>query len=121
MVLMRALVKASSVRMRTWWPSSERALPPSAWMAIDVERRGHLLARGRDGVHLAGVGHLRHLVRQGEQAVGLAAHRADDDDDAVARALRRDGPARDVAYALDRADRRATELLDDEGHGEASL
>ena len=30
---MRARAKALSVRMRTWWPSSETAFPPSAWMA----------------------------------------------------------------------------------------
>ena len=31
--LMRARAKALSVTTFTWWPSSERALPPSAWMA----------------------------------------------------------------------------------------
>ena len=30
---MRARAKALSVRMRTWCPSSETALPPSAWIA----------------------------------------------------------------------------------------
>ena len=35
-VLMRAFVNASSVRTFTWWPRSERALPPSASIAIDM-------------------------------------------------------------------------------------
>src|SRR5579859_4381488 len=34
--LMRALVCASSVRIFTWWPSNDRARPPSAWMAMAV-------------------------------------------------------------------------------------
>ena len=38
--------------------------------------------------------------------------------DAMAGALRGDRAPRDVADAVDGADRRAAELLDDEGHGE---
>jgi hypothetical protein len=56
-------------------------------------------------------------MRQAEEAVRLAAHRADDDDDAVPGALRGEGSPGDVADAVDGADRRTAELLDDEGHG----
>ena len=33
---MRARANALSVRMRTWWPSSETACPPSAWIASAI-------------------------------------------------------------------------------------
>ena len=83
------------------------------------ERGGDLLAGRGDDVHLARVGHADHLVREAEEAIRLAAHRADDDDDVVALLLRSDGATRDVADAVDRADGRATEFLDDESHESA--
>ena len=43
------------------------------------EGRADLLAGRGDGVHLARVGDLGHLVREREQAIGLAAHRAHDE------------------------------------------
>ena len=81
------------------------------------ERRAHLLAGRRERVHLARVGDLRDVVREPEQPIGLAAHRADDEDDAMARALGGDRAPRDVANPLDRADRSATELLTTSAHG----
>ena len=111
---MRARAKALSVRMRTWWPSSETALPPSAWMASATRPDGDLLAGRGDDVQLALVGDLGDLLGELEQAVGLARHRRDDDDDVVALALRREAAARDVADAFDGADRGAAVFLNDE-------
>ncbi len=118
MVLMRALVNASSVRIRTWWPRSERALPPSAWMAMAVSAALTCSPVAAMASISRASGTFGDVVREREQAVGLAAHRADDDHDAVARALRGEGAPRDVADAVDRADRGTAELLDDEGHGD---
>ncbi len=91
-----------------------------AALALDGDRREgrrDLLAGRGERVHLARVGNGSELVGELEQAVGLAAHRADDDHDFVAEFLRFDGACGDVADALERADRGATEFLDDECHG----
>ena len=65
-------------------------VPPCAWMAIAVSAADDLLAGGGERVHLAGVGDRRDLVRELEQAIGLAAHGAHDDDDVVPSLLRGD-------------------------------
>ena len=114
MVLMRALVNALSVRIFTWWPRKRARLAALGLDGHRGEADGDLLAGRGDDVHLALVGAVGDLVRQLEEAVGLAAHRADDDDDVVAlasasraRGARRRGCAR-------RADRGAADFLDDE-------
>ncbi len=52
-----------------------------------------------------------------DQLVGLLAHGADDDDDVVALPARAGDVVGDGADAVGVGDRRAAELLDDEGHG----
>ena len=76
----------------------------------------HLLAGRRDDVDLARIGIRRQLLRQREQPVRLAGHRRDDDDELVALRVEARDALRDVADALDRADRRAAVLLDDQRH-----
>src|SRR5436305_1718808 len=59
MARMRALVKALSVRIFSWWPRKLRALPPLAWMARAVSVPGDLLAAiDRDAAQ-------RHATRSG--------------------------------------------------------
>ena len=79
---MRARAKALSVRMRTWWPSSETALPPSAWMASATSPT--LTCSPVDAMTSSSrsSGIVGDLLGQPEQAVGLARHRRDDDDHA---------------------------------------
>jgi len=78
------------------------------------ERRGDLLSRRRDCVHLARVRKRRHLMSKPQQAIGLAAHRTHDHDDVIAPPLRLEASTRDVTDAVDRADRSATILLNNE-------
>ena len=73
-----------------------------------------LLAGRGDDVQLALVGQLGDLLGEAEQPVGLARHRRDDDDHVVPLALRRQAAPRDVADALDVADRSSAVFLNDE-------
>jgi hypothetical protein len=77
------------------------------------QRRGHLLAARHDDVALARQRLGRQRARELQEPVGLARHRRHHDDQA-ARARRRLDAPRDLLDALDRADRGAAELLDDE-------
>src|SRR5262249_10137067 len=79
-----------------------------------------LLARGHDDVDLAVVRILVDLLREREQAVGLAGHRRDDDGDVVALALRLQTALGDALHARDGAHGRAAVLLHDE-HAETLL
>jgi len=56
------------------------------------------------------------LLRQRDQAVGLARHGRRHDDHVVSRCLPLRDAARDVLDPLRGADRGAAEFLDDEGH-----
>ncbi len=76
-----------------------------------------LLAGRGDDVELARIGIGREFLGQREQAVGLAAHRRHDDDELVSLALKARDAARDVADALDAADRGAAVFLHDQSHG----
>ena len=111
---MRARAKALSVRMRTWWPSSDTAWPPSAWMAsasrptVTCSPVEAMTSSSRS----SGSGAI--CLARPEQAVGLARHRRDDHDHVVPLALRREAAPRDVADALDGADRRAAVFLNDQ-------
>ncbi len=81
------------------------------------ERRRDLFARRSKGVELARIGQGRELVREAEEAVGLASHRADDEHDFVSRRLGAEGARRDVLHPLEGANGGAAVLLDDESHG----
>ena len=59
----------------------------------------------------------RHLVREGDQLVGLLAHRAHDDDDVVALAMGAGDVIGDGPDAVGVGDRGAAVLLHEEGHG----
>ena len=88
---------------------------PSAWRAIDSERRALVLAGREQDVELARVGFVGDRGGEAEQLVGRVAHRRDDDDEVVAGgALARDPPG-DALDAVGVGDGRAAELLDDEG------
>ena len=91
-------------------------MPPSAWIAIAVSAAVTCSPVAAMASISRASGTSVDLVRELEEAVRLAAHRADDDDDVVAFPLRLETAARDVANPVDRADRRAAELLDDECH-----
>ena len=80
------------------------------------ERTGDPLPDRDEHVELAGVGRGRDGLREGEELVGGLAHRGEDADDAVAVLVCGDEPPRDRLQAVWIGDRRATELLDDEGH-----
>ena len=93
------------------------AATPSAWSAIDTRvalwcspvASRTSSSRGSGSSVIAG--------GQPEQLVGRVAHRRDDDDEVVAgRALAGDPPG-DPLDPVGVGDRRATELLDDEGGG----
>src|SRR3954470_3997696 len=56
-------------------------------------------------------------MRQAEQAVGLARHRAHDQHDLVAFALTTQRELGHVPHPIQVADRRTTEFLNDESHG----
>ena len=76
----------------------------------------HLLAGGGDHVELARIGIGRQFPGETEQPIGLAGHRRNDDDELMALAVITGDAARDVADALDAADRRAAVFLDDQCH-----
>ena len=82
------------------------------------EPDGDLLARGGDDVDLARIRIGVQLLREREEAVRLAGHGRDHDDDLVAFLHEPLDPARDLADALGAAHGGAAVLLDDEGHGE---
>ena len=78
---------------------------------------GHLLAGRRDDVELARAGRSPTAPSRAPAAGWSRRPSPTHDDDLVAVAMElRDAP-RDVADALDAADRRAAVLLDDQGHG----
>ena len=80
------------------------------------QRGGLALAGGDQHVHLAAGPDLRHVGGQAEELVGLLAHRAHDQHDVVATATGAGDVVGDLADPLRVGDRRAAELLDDEGH-----
>ena len=81
-------------------------------------QQGHglALAGGDEHVHLAAGPDARDVVGEAQELVGLLAHGADDHDDVVAAALGAGDVVGDLADALGVGDRRAAELLDDQGH-----
>ena len=81
------------------------------------EANRHLLAGRGDHIELARVRVRLDLPGERDQAVGLARHRGGHDDEVMARLAPLGDPARDVLDPLDRADRRAAELLYDKRHG----
>jgi hypothetical protein len=86
---------------------------------VEGERQqpdGDLLAGGGDDVELARIRVGVHLLREREEAVRLAGHGRDHDDDLVAVLHEPLDPARDLADALGAAHGGAAVLLDDEGH-----
>ena len=89
--------------------------------ALGLQRHGqqpdrHLLARGDHHVVLARVGKLLHLLGQGHQLVGLAAHGRNHDHDVIALALALGHAPGDIFDAFDGTDRGAAVLLHDESH-----
>ena len=82
--------------------SSAMALRSPAVMSMSISRPGRTCG---------------HVAGQAEQLVGLLAHGADHDHDLVAVAHGARHVVRDLADAIGIGDRRAAELLDDEGHG----
>ena len=79
---------------------------------------GDLLAGRSDDIEFARIRDLLHLLRQIDQAVGLSAHRRDDDDQLMAGAMPLFEAMRHIADALDRADRSAAVLVNDERHAD---
>ena len=76
-----------------------------------------MLAGREQDVELARIRVVGDGAGEGEQLVGRVAHRGHDDDElAPGRTLARD-PAGDPPDPVRVGDRRATELLDDEGDG----
>ena len=55
-------------------------------------------------------------MREAEQAIGLAAHRADDQDDLVSFTLRAQRELGNMLHPVEIRDRSTTEFLNDEGH-----
>ena len=76
----------------------------------------HLFARGDDGVVLARVVERRGVPDPGDEFVGLAGHRRDDDRDLVAGLDLALHVAGDVADAVEIGDGRAAELHDETRH-----
>ena len=81
------------------------------------QRDRDLLAGGHHDVELARVRVRLNVLRERDQAVGLARHRRDDDDELVPARLPVRDAARDVLDALGAADGSAAVLLDDQSHG----
>jgi hypothetical protein len=90
-------------------PASCRASAVSAAVTCSPVATSASLSRS-SGVRAGG-------LRERQQAVRLARHRRDDDDDVVPAAPRAPDAARDVADAVDVGDRRAAVLLDDQHEG----
>ena len=117
MALIRALVKALSVRTLSWWPRKLRALPPCAWMAIAVSAAETCSPVAASASTSRESGSGRDVGGQLEEPVRLAGHGADDHHTSLPARLRGERARGDVLDAIDGADRGAAEFLDDEGHG----
>ena len=114
---MRALLWALSVRM---WDLMAGVRTRGAAVCLQrhrEQRDGHLLAGGEQNVELAGIGALLNVVREIEQAVRLAAHRGNDDDDIVAPLASAPDFRGNMRDPLEAPDRCAPELLNDQSHG----
>ena len=85
------------------------------------QRHRHPLAGGQQHVHLAARQGLRDVVGELDQVVGRLAHRRHGDHDVVAVPLRERDVLGDGPHPVGVGDRRAAELLDDEGHGDQRL
>ena len=79
--------------------------------------RGLAFAGRQQHVHLPARADLGHVGGEPDELVGLLAHRAHDDDDVVTAALGASYVVGDLTDPLRVGDRRAAELLYDQGHG----
>ena len=86
----------------------------------EQQRRGDLLPGRDQHIHLARRRMLLNLMGQGDQAVGLAAHRGDHNHHIVTLVAKARDLLCDLFDPLDAAERSAAKFLHDQGHKSAT-